>query len=223
MSEARILRVKGQGRLRLRPDLTRITIHLSRTAFDYEEVVRKTTDDSRALQALLEPLGFGKEDLKTLQFSIDPNYESRMENGLYRQHFIGYRSSHQIKVEFDSGNERLGRILYALGHSSLNPEFYLAYGVKDQEAAKNELLALAVKDAKAKAAILAEAAGVKLGEILSLDYSWGEIAMEVRPFNRNFQADELATDASPKAAYAVDIAPDDIDISDTVTVVWEIG
>ena len=49
------------------------------------------------------------------------------------------------------------------------------YTIKDVEAAKNELLGKAVAESKKKAQVLTDAAGVKLGNIISIDYSWGEI------------------------------------------------
>ena len=129
-----------------------------------------------------------------------------------------------MKIEFDSDNERLGKILYALARCELHPEFTISYTVKDQEAAKNELLGKAVADAKEKANVLAKAADLQLKEIQTVDYSWGEISMEVRPVGGMLRANKMmAAECAEDAAYGMDIEPDDITVSDTVTVVWEIG
>ena len=63
---------------------------------------------------------------------------------------------------------------------------------------------------------------MELKDIQSIDYSWGEINFEVQPMNRMIVADECM--AAPMAAesYDMDIEPDDIEVSDTVTVIWEI-
>ena len=127
-------------------------------------------------------------------------------------------------MEFGSDNDRLGKVLYALANCLVKPEFRISYTVKDPEAAKNELLGKAVSDAKDKAAVLTEAAGVTLKDIQSIDYSWGEIDFEVRPMNRALMADEcMAPMAAGTGGYDMDIEPDDIEVSDTVTVLWEIG
>lgn len=106
----------------------------------------------------------------------------------------------------------------------MKPEFRLSYTVSDPEAAKNELLGKAVTDAKDKAAVLTQAAGVTLKGIQSIDYSWGEIDFEYKPMNGMLMADECL--AAPMAisgtSYDMDIEPDDIEVSDTVTVLWEI-
>jgi len=52
-----------------------------------------------------------------------------------------------MKVEFESDNKLLGRVLYALANSTVSPEIQIGYFVKDQEAAKNTMLANAVADA----------------------------------------------------------------------------
>ena len=93
--------------------------------------------------------------------------------------------------------------------------------MKDPEATKNTLLGKAVKDAREKASVLTEAAGIGLKDIQSIDYSWGEIDFEYRPMDGGILAERCM--AEPTAAYSLDIEPDDIEVSDTVTVVWEIG
>lgn len=138
---------------------------------------------------------------------------------VYKQRLIGYRYTHSTKIEFDSDNERLGKILYALAHSSLEPKFRLSYTVKDPEAVKNNLLSRAVKDAKEKAKILTAAADVELGEILSIDYSWREITFEEHPLQL---IEDKMLCSEPMASYNLDIEPDDISASDTVTIIWKI-
>ncbi|MBQ6540076.1 MAG: SIMPL domain-containing protein, partial [Oscillospiraceae bacterium] len=199
------------------------TLSLEGTCPEYGETLRRSSEDTERIKDLLSGFGFERSDLKTLSFNVDTEYEGYTENNVYKQRFVGYRFRHHMKVEFESDNDRLGKVLYALANSSLKPEFRLSYTVKDPEAAKNELLGKAIADAKEKALVLTKAAGVELKEIRSINYSWGEINFEVRPMNRMLMAKEsdapLMTGAG---SYDMDIEPDDIEVSDTVTVLWEI-
>lgn len=224
MSNMRTIRITGRGKIRLRPDMTRITITLEGTYPEYSEALRHSAQDTDQIKDILTVFGFERSDLKTLNFGVDTAYEGYNENGIYKQKFVGYKFRHQMKVEFASDNDRLGKILYALAHCPVNPEFKLSYTVKDQEAAKNELLGKAVTDAREKATVLTQAAGVRLKDIQRIDYSWGQIDFEVRPMSRNMlSGDEIDNLLAPlSASYDVDIEPDDIEVSDTVTVVWEI-
>ena len=157
-----------------------------------------------------------------MQFNVETEYESVKEHGAYKQRFIGYKYRHIMKVEFPSDNDRLGKILFALSNSSIDPEFRISYTVSDPEAAKNTLLAKAMADAKEKAAVLSQAAGVTLKEIQSIDYSWGTIDFEVSPLNRLSACSVPFSPAAGKACFDLDIEPDDISTSDSVTVIWEI-
>lgn len=218
----RTIRVTGKGQLRVRPDTTRITVTLNGLSRDYGETLRRSAEETEALKEVLSGFGFERADLKTLSFSVDTEYESyRDENNDYKQRFAGYRFTHIMKVEFASDNERLGRILYALANCGVRAEFRISYTVRDPEAAKNLLLGNAVADAKDKAVVLSQAGGVSLREIQSIDYSWGEIDLEYRPMNGAVQAERCLSVS--KAAFDMDIEPDDIEVSDTVTVVWEIA
>lgn len=70
-----------------------------------------------------------------------------------------------------------------------------------------------------KASVLAEASDVKLGKIINIDYSWGEIDFVSKPLQEmSLRCCEPIESYS--ASYDMDIEPDDIDITDTVTVVW---
>ena len=223
MEDKRLIKVTGKGNLKVKPDVTRITVTLEGCYKVYEESMRRSSEDTEAIRDLLTAYGFDRSDLKTLDFSVDTVFESYKERGAYKQRFVGYKYNHVMKVEFDSDNGRLGRILYALANSQLRPEFRISYTIKDQEAAKNQLLGKAVSDAMEKADTLARAARVTLMEIQSIDYYWGQISFEVHPMNRMLVAEEgLASPMAAPGSYDMDIEPDDIEVSDTVTLLWEI-
>ncbi len=214
------IKVTGKGQLRLKPDTTRVTLSLEGTDKEYGKVLERSANDTNELRQLLTGFGFEKSDLKTLQFNVDPEYEGYQEEGVYKQRFIGYRFHHRMKIEFPSDNDRLGRILFALSKSKIQPEFQISYTVKDPEKAKNELLSKAVQDAKEKAKTLTEAAGVELKELIEIDYSFGQLNLEVRPVNRLMKA---SMDKAVEESYEMDIEPEDIAVSDTVTILFEIS
>ena len=218
----RTIRVTGKGQIRVRPDMTRITMTLTGLYKEYGETLRRSSEDTEALKDVLSGFGFERSDLKTLNFSVDTVYESyRDRDGTYQQRFTGYSFTHTMKVEFPSDNERLGRVLYALANCRVKPEFRISYTVKDPEAVKNELLGKAVQDATEKAGVLSSAAGLRLGDIQTVDYSWGRIDFEVSPVSKCLDLCESL--GSGGGSYDMDIEPDDIEVQDTVTVVWEIA
>ena len=222
MESKRTIRVTGKGTLKLRPDLTRLTLTLQGKDADYGETLRRSTEQTETLRCVLEKLGFVRDALKTLQFSVDTLYEGYQdEHGNYQNRFVGYQFQHTLKIEFPSDNALLGRTLYALAHCDAAPEFRIGYTVSEPEAAKNALLEQAVRDARAKAELLSAAAGTKLGDILNINYSWGEADFEVRPMHKMLAAENCVA-ARAAGSYDMNIEPDDVSVSDTVTVLWEI-
>lgn len=218
----RTIKVTGKGNIKVKPDMTRITMTLEGRDPDYSETLRKSSEDTQIIGDLLGQFGFERSDLKTVRFDVETEYESYKERGVYKEKFAGYSFRHTLKAEFESDNERLGKILYALAHCPVRPRISLSYTVKDPRAAKNELLAKAVADSKEKASVLAEASGVTLLGIQSIDYSWGQVSFEVHPMNSMLMAEECEIPSAGAGSYDLDIEPDDLELSDTVTVVWEI-
>lgn len=219
----RTIRVTGKGKISVKPDTIRLRISMEDTFREYDDALRHSTDSAELLKGMFEGLGYDRKALKTVLFNINTEYESYQDRDKsWKRRFKGYKYTHRMKLEFPADNIRLGKILYALAHCPVSPEFSIEYTVADPEAAKNELLGKAVKDSMQKASVLAEASGVKLDKILTIDYSWGEIDFVSRPL-QEMSLRCCAEDTCSPASYDMDIEPDDIDITDTVTVVWNIA
>ncbi len=175
--------MQGESRLTMggldsvvRPSVVGLVLYkkIEGTYKQYSQTLRRSSEDTERLKDILSAFGFERSDLKTMSFGVDTVYESYKEKDTYKQRFVGYKFVHLLKLEFESDNNRLGKILYALAECPLDPEFRIAYTVKDPEAAKNTLLGKAAKDANEKADVLSAAAGVTLKSIQSIDYSWGD-------------------------------------------------
>jgi uncharacterized protein YggE len=78
------------------------------------------------------------------------------------------------------------------------------------------MLKEAILDAKEKLKVIAEAAGVEIGNIVRIDYDWSEIRFEREEFH------SLRESSYKPSIASIDIEPDNIEASDTVSVVWEI-
>ena len=216
---SRFIRVTGKGTIRVKPDTTRLLITIEGVEKEYDKALRRTADETQRLQEILQKLGFEREGLKTLNLDISPKYDSvyNEKKRKYDETFIGYVYNHELKLEFPLDNSVLGKVLSELATSPIKPTFSILYTVRDQEQVKNSLLAKAVTDATEKAKVLAKAAGVTLKDIQTIDYSWGEVKFET-----SIVEGSATLAKEPDSLESIDITPDDIDQSDTVTVVWEI-
>lgn len=219
----RTIRVTGKGKISVRPDLICIIMTLRDIYESYEKSLKESSKQIKVLQDCFEEMEFERKDLKTLSFNIDTQYERyRDKKGCWKEKFLGYEFQHEIKVEFDLDNEMLGKVLKKLSMCDAKPLVRIAYTVKDIDRIKNIMLERAIRDSKGKAEVLTMAAGVKLGEIVNIDYSWGEIEFFSRPMEDFFDCMKLSDDDYDDDSFDIDIEPEDIKKSDTVTVVWAI-
>ena len=89
------------------------------------------------------------------------------------------------------------------------------------ESTEADIFNTELKNALEKAKILTAAAGVTLGELLRIDYSWGEVAFRSET---NFRmAKAMCCDAASGAAAGLSVSPEDIRVEDNATFVWAIG
>lgn len=214
----RTIRVKGKGNISVKPDMIRIDIIANEVCKEYDEVIEKSALCIKKIKETVGRAGISDKELKTVKFDVDSNYESyRDKNGNYKSRLVGFQYSQKFYIQFPNDNSQLGKILYELSHCDINIEFSIKHTVKDITVVKNELLAKAVEDSKIKAEILSKAFGVILGDIINIDYSWGEIEIYSEPIQNYYLAESTISEP-----YNIDIEADDIDVQDTVTIVWEI-
>ena len=218
----RTIKVTGKGRVSVAPDMIRLHITQSETEKTYETAVKASAEQKKTITDAFSKLGFKKEDLKTLSFDVSAQYESyQARDKSWKQRLVGYRFVHNMKLEFPRDNELLGKALGTMAAIKGEPEFSIQYFVKDVEAVKNKLLANAVKDSSEKAGALTKAAGVKLGEIVHIDYSWGEMDISIAPV-APMMLRSAKMPVGECNSVSIDIEADDIKVEDTVTIVWEI-
>ena len=211
--------IKGNGRLSLKPDCTVVSLTLREVDMDYGRAMEVAAEELERLKGAIAAVGFEPEELKTVNFNVNSEYDSEPDDrGMYRQVFKGFACSHFLKLEFDLDTKRLGEVLSAMSASVAEPMINVGFCVKDRSATADALLESAVRDAEKKALVIASAAGKRLGDILSIDYNWGEINM----FSNARYATDGALRAYASEAKCIDINPENIDLSDTVTIVWEL-
>jgi uncharacterized protein YggE len=215
----RTLTIKGTGRLTLKPDWTVVTLTLKSLDKQYEKAMAESAARKEKLNAALAAVGFDPRDVKTADFSVSSEYEGvHDKNGNYKNVFVGYACRHTLKLEFPFENRRLSAVLGAVAGCLSDPELNVQFTVKDKESAGEALLRDAAENAKRRAAVLAEASGVELGQLMDVDYSWGDVVL-YSPTSFYVESKVMGMSARSNA---VDISPDDIVLTDTVTFVWEI-
>ena len=197
---ARTITVKGIGKVSAKPDYVVFSMTLESKHKDYDKAMDMAADHIQQLNETLCGIGFEKDSVKTTNFSVRTDYDRvKDRNGNYQSVFRGYEVTHNLKLAFDFDMGKLSQALSTIAGCLSHPQ-----------------LCSATANAKKKAEILCEASGVTMGDLIAIDYNWGEL--DIYSHTRY----DCCEDSMPLMAKSIDIDPDDIDVSDTATFVWEI-
>lgn len=212
---SRTITVKGTGNMSVRPDYVILSMSLEAKDKKYEKAMDIAATQLDKLNESLSSIGFKRESAKTTNFNVVTDYDSvRDEQGNYKRVFNGFVCRHQLKLSFDLDMKLLSKALGAVATSLAEPELSIAFTVKNPNEVNEELLRETILNAKKKAEILCDGSNVKLGKLLTIDYNWGELNIVS---NTTYEIAE-----SSMYSKSIEIEPDDIDVSDTATFVWEI-
>lgn len=153
--------VSGTGRVSVEPDLAdlRLGVTVARPTVEAARDVAATTME--AILGALDAAGVERRDVRTALLSVQPRYE-------YRENrppaLAGYDLANVVEVTVRD-LARLGAIVdgtLGAGATSLDQ---LTFRLADPEAAEREARLRAMAAARAKADVLAEAAGLAIGGV----------------------------------------------------------
>lgn len=215
----RTITVKGIGAVSVKPDLIVLRLSMETAEYEYDAAMKAAAEKIDFLNKALEAAGFEKKSAKTADFRVRADYDSLNDGkGNYTSVFMGYKCRHELKIEFDFDTKRLTKALSEISKCIAKPEISIDFTVKDSSAVSGELLKAAVKNAREKAEILCAASGAKLGELLSIDYNWGELHLY-----SDTDYDVEGKCMMLGAADDMDIEPEETKARDTATFAWEIA
>lgn len=214
----RQITVKGTGNVSVKPDLVVITLDLENQHREYDQAMQLAADSVVNITSAIESVGFNKKDLKTTSFNVRTHYKNyKDKDNNYKSRFDGFVCEQALKIEFGFDSKVMSNVLSAISKATVNPKMNVQFSVKDKTAVSEELLINSTKNARNKAEILSQTSGVELGNLISIDYNWGELHL-FSSAKYDMEDRCMAMDSS----CAPEFEPDDIDVNDSVTFVWEI-
>jgi len=208
----RTIKVQGNGEASLPADTVRFTFQIQSERTIYGDCVEELNNRVDLLRADLAKCGIERNEVKTSGFNVTIN--QKYENGRY--HFIGYKAWHGLFLEIPFSQTALNTALNTIASGNSNSSVSIAFSCNDKELLKKMVLEDAVHKARRNAEIMAAAAGVALGELLTMDYGWNEVRFY------SGETDMVCCEAEEAFSPGPDIEPDDIKAGDRVTLVYEI-
>ena len=162
----RQISVSGTGRVDLAPDMATVRIGVTHQDEDAAAALQQTSDAVAAMLARLTELGIAARDVQTAGLSLNPVWRDRPEQQGQPMPW-GFEASNVVSLRLRD-IAALGEVLDALVADGANRLDGVSFGLQDPEASMDEARRLAVADARRKATLFAEAAGVALGKVIDL-------------------------------------------------------
>lgn len=161
--------VSGTGRVSAAPSMAVLNLGITQSGTDVLSTQQKTNETAKEIINSLKDLGIPEKDIKTINYSINPNYSFSGET----QRITGYSVTQNLEVEvpIDKTNQAVDSATKAGANLVGNISFKLESG-KEQKLI-NQARKEAVKKAKDSAEGLAKASGIRLGKIINVRESFG--------------------------------------------------
>jgi uncharacterized protein YggE len=159
--------VSGTGIVRVVPDIATSSIGIEVTSATLAEASSQANTSMSKVIDAITGLGVDPKDIQTTNYSVSPVQNDPQPAGGTPK-ITGYRVSNQVRVTVRK-LEDLGKILDAAVGAGANSIFGISFNVADPTSYQQQARAAAVKDAQTKAAQLAQAGGITLGKIVSID------------------------------------------------------
>ncbi len=161
----RQLNVSGNGKVYLAPDVAYVNVGVHSQAENVTDALNQNNAKAQAIANTLKELGIDEKDIQTSAFNIFPQQqfdnEGKLTGTIYMVDNVVNVTVRDLSI--------LGKLLDAAVRSGANTINSINFDVLDKTAAITEARKLAVEDAQRQAQELAAAAGVQLGDLISMN------------------------------------------------------
>jgi uncharacterized protein YggE len=205
----RVLSVTGEGHATAKPDLARISLGVGHQAETAEAAMAMMAEGMQAVLARLAQEGIASSDVRTGQLMLEPAWNYNTPDG--NPVMTGFVATQVVDVTVRD-LDQVGGVLDAVVQDGANRVNGVMFDLAEPREALNEARRDAVADARARAEVYAEAAGVALGDLVSVSDTAAFAPMPM------FDARGGA-----EAAAAVPVAPGQLTLTAVVTMTWALA
>ncbi len=163
------LNLSASGEVKIAPDMATITFGVTTEATTAQAAM---ADNARRMQevfAALSRAGIADRDIQTSGLNLSAQYDYQQDQP---PRLRGYQASNRVTVIINDLT-KVGTTADAVVGAGVNQIDGIAFGLKDSKAAEDQARVLAVRAVQDKARLYAQALGVELGSIRSLNEGGG--------------------------------------------------
>ena len=201
--------ISGEGSVRAAPDIASITIGVVTEAKEAGAALEANSTRMQNLVAAVKAAGIADADVGTSSVSLEPRLVYP-DDGKGAPRIESYVARNTLSVTVRQ-LAKLGPLLDAAVAKGGNDVGALVFDNSDREALTDKARAAAGADARRRAEVIATAAGIRLGRVLSIEEG-GDVPIPMPPRPRAMMA-----------AKAVPIEAGSQEILARATITWEIA
>jgi uncharacterized protein YggE len=173
--------VSGFGEASGDPDVAYITLGADIATSDVAEAVAQANTEIDAIIAAITETGVAAEDIQTTNFSVWPEDRSDPQTGMPTGERV-YHVQNQVNITVRD-IEQIGTVIEAGLSAGADSVYGLSFGIDDRAALEQEARLEAIADAQDRAAKLAEAMGVTVGEPIIISETFGNFPLPYASFD----------------------------------------
>ena len=204
--------VQGHSEIKEKPDVARVTLSVTTNARHSSDAVQQNAERTSAVMASLRGAGIAGKDIQTQSYTVQPTFDYS-ESPPKRK---GYQVENRFEVTVRD-LPKVGGVLDSATASGVSEIGSVSFDVSDRAGAEAQALSQAVASAKQKAGVMASAAGVDLGRLLTMTESMA--APPVRPVPLFAARSFAAVGSVPETP----IADQQITVTADATLVYAMG
>jgi uncharacterized protein len=205
------IRVSGEAQVSVKPDRVQIDVGVTTRAEKSADAAAQNARQTDAVLAALKKAAGSAAVLKTVNYALSPSY--KYQQG-HEPTLTGYTASNVVQVTLDDLT-RLSDVIDTATQAGANTVRGIAFTLRDQDAVHAEALRKAVARARADVDVLAQALGLKVVRVLSVEESGGgRFVPMMRSMAANAASADVATpvesgtlDISASVMLSVEVAP----------------
>lgn len=193
------LTLSATGTQTATPDMATIRFAVVTQGSTASEAMKANNTQMNAVMASLQKAGIDTRDIQTSSLNLNPQYD--YQNGQAPK-LTGYQAQDQITVRVND-IKRTGPVVDAVIKAGINQIGSIDFGLKDDSALRDAARKAAVAALQQRARLYADAAGMKVGRLLTLEEGAEASTQPPRPVMMMAKA---ASDSTPVSEGQLEIS-----------------
>ncbi len=209
--------VNGEGEVTVPADMATVTLGVRNESETTGEAIDAVAIATAGIMAVLEAAAIPPADIQTGRVNMSPRYAQTMLGATDYSQIEGYTASSTISVDVHDLTG-LGGLISDMVAGGANTVNGVTFGLDDPSALMDDARMAAVADARHRAEVYAEAAGVSLGDVLYIsEDSFGDYMPVMSPMAES----RMTLSSAPQ--YDIPLSPGDITVRANVSILFGIA